>query len=158
MHLEAAEGWLGLGDSKSAAEELEQIEPRHRGHPDVLMVRHDLYAKVRKWEMAAEIAQTLCNLAPDEAHGYFHLAYALHELKHTKQAWDTLISVADKFPDHYLIAYNLACYACQLGNLDAARAWLRQAMDRAGEDKIRALALGDPDLKSLQAEIRKMKI
>ena len=39
FHLEAAEGWIGLGDYGSADDELEQISPATRLHPDVLQLR-----------------------------------------------------------------------------------------------------------------------
>jgi hypothetical protein len=35
-HLDAAQGWLGLGNWREANEELEQITPERRAHPDVL--------------------------------------------------------------------------------------------------------------------------
>ena len=44
----------------------------------------------------------------------------MHELKRTKEAQDVLVPVLDKFPDEYLIQYNLACYCCQLGELKEA--------------------------------------
>ena len=39
QHLEAAQGWLDLGDHVEANEELEHIEAKNRAHPDVLQVR-----------------------------------------------------------------------------------------------------------------------
>jgi uncharacterized protein HemY len=56
MHLNAAEGWLGLGNSLAADEELEKITPQNRAHPDVLEVRWEIYAKAGKWEQCLEIA------------------------------------------------------------------------------------------------------
>jgi hypothetical protein len=50
--LEAAEGWLGLGNFLEANEELEKIEPKLRAHPAVLEVRYKIYAGAKKWEMA----------------------------------------------------------------------------------------------------------
>jgi uncharacterized protein HemY len=39
LHLQAAEGWIGLGDYRAATEELEQITATNRAHPDVLQLR-----------------------------------------------------------------------------------------------------------------------
>jgi uncharacterized protein HemY len=61
-HLEAAEGWLGLGNYLEANEELERITPELRAHPDVLTLRYEVYAKGKKWEVAAEIAQALTKI------------------------------------------------------------------------------------------------
>ena len=47
-HLDAAEGWLGLGDHLAANEELVQITPELRAHPDVLQVRLQIYWKAKK--------------------------------------------------------------------------------------------------------------
>ena len=50
LHLEAAQGWLGLGDLVSASGELEEITPELRAHPDVLLVRCEIYSKAEKWD------------------------------------------------------------------------------------------------------------
>ena len=38
LHLEAAQGWLGLGNHLEADKELDNITPALRSHPDVLEV------------------------------------------------------------------------------------------------------------------------
>ena len=63
-HLDAAEGWLELGNWQEAHEELEQITPQRREHPLVLRLRWGIYAKAGKWEMAAEIARALSEVLP----------------------------------------------------------------------------------------------
>jgi hypothetical protein len=47
--------------------------------------------------------------------------------------------------------YNLACYACQLGNLKQARKWLEKVIEIAGTNEIKLMALGDPDLEQLES-------
>lgn len=152
-HLDAAEGWLGLGDHLSANEELEQITPVFRAHPEVLAIRWLVYSKAGKWELAVEVARILSEILPDNSWGFIQYAYSLHELKRTKEAWGVLIPVVDKFPDH-IIRYNLACYACQLGNVEEALAWLVKAIALAGKKEIREMALNDPDLEPLRDKIR----
>ena len=39
LHFQAAVGWLELGNWREANEELENITPALRAHPDVLQVR-----------------------------------------------------------------------------------------------------------------------
>jgi len=63
-----------------------------------------------------------------------------------------LLPVVDKFPDQYIIRYNLACYACQLGNLKEARDWLKKAIDMADTKEVKLMALNDPDLEPLRQE------
>ena len=152
-HLEAAEGWLELGNLLEANEELEQIAPRFRAHPDVLHVRCRVYAAAKKWDLAAEIAEAIAKLVPQDAFGFVQLAYALYELKRIKEAREVLLLIVDKFPDDCLIRYNLACYEGQLGNLVEARDWLLRAFASPGGLELRQSALSDPDLEPLWAEI-----
>ena len=152
-HLEAAEGWLGLGNQIEVFEELEQISPQLRVHPDVLELRWQIYAKEKKWEACVNIARAIAKLAPSHPHGWIHLAYSLHELKRTKEAWDVLISIVDKFPKEHLMRYNLACYACQLGKLKESWVWLERAFSIGDSKQLKLMALDDPDLEPLWTEI-----
>jgi len=52
FHLEAAQGWLDLGNPIEANQELEKITPIKRAHPDVLQMRVLVYLQARKWDMA----------------------------------------------------------------------------------------------------------
>jgi tetratricopeptide (TPR) repeat protein len=88
-------------------------------------------------------------LMPGEPVGWINRSYALHQLKRTREALDTLLPAAAKFPDNLTIAYNLACFACQLGLLAEANRWLKQAMKLADSNQIQLVALEDPDLKPL---------
>jgi len=103
VHLQAAQGWFELGNCVEATEELEQISPNLRGHPDVLVVRLKIYAAAGKWEYVVEVAKAISEMVPESPFGWFHLAYALHELKRTKEARAVLLPVVDKFSDEYLM-------------------------------------------------------
>jgi len=150
-HLEAAEGWLELGNWHEANEELEGIASQLRAHPDVLRMRVEVYSAAKKWDYAAEIANTLSRLLPDDSFGHIRLAFSLHALKRTKEAFDALLPVADKFPDLWVIPYNLACYTCQLGRLDEARLWFDRALTVGDAKEIKLSALDDADLAPLFA-------
>ena len=151
--VEAAEGWLGLGNWREATLELDQITPSMRGHPAVLCVRWGILGASGKWEAAVETARIITEKQPEDAWGWIQWAYSLHELKRTKEAQDVLRRVVDQFPDETTIEYNLACYCCQLGELKESRQWLERAMAREGKKHIRELALVDPDLKPLWREL-----
>ncbi len=84
--------------------------------------------------------------------GWVHLSYTLHELCRTQEAWDNLSAVAAKFPDNPTIAYNLACYACQLGNTARARDLLDRALTLDNSPATKLAALSDPDLTPLWTE------
>jgi tetratricopeptide (TPR) repeat protein len=153
-HLDAAEGWLGLGDPLASNEELDQISSDLRTHPLVLEMRYKICAELKHWDRAVGVAQEAANSLPDNPWGRFHLAYALHELKRTQEAYDILRPVVDKFPRDWLMRFNLACYSCQLGNLNEALTWLEQAIALAGGHDIRQMALADEDLKQLWEKIK----
>ena len=155
-HLNAAEGWLGLGNIVEAERELARLNADLANHPEVLRVRYHLYGDTKEWERAAEVAQLLCKIVPDAPCGWIHLAYALHELRRTREAYNVLIPVVDKFSKEYVIRYNLACYMCQMGQLEEARSWLKKAIALAGIDTIKEMARNDPDLQTLWTEIQQM--
>jgi hypothetical protein len=77
----------------------------------------------------------------------------LHELRRTEEALRNLLEAEPRFPTNSIIPYNLACYACQLGDLTLARRWLRRVIDLKGIGHLRSNALDDPDLAPLWAEI-----
>jgi tetratricopeptide (TPR) repeat protein len=116
-------------------------------------MRFQIYLAAKRWEMAVEVARCVKNMLPDDLWGYFHLAFALHELKRTQEAYDVVKAVVDKFPDNYLMRYNLACYSCCLGNRKEAMSWLERAIDLAGDEDVRQMALDDEDLEQLWAKI-----
>ncbi len=146
----AAEGWFELGNLSEAARELDCVTPANSGHPTVLELRWRLEAQQERWEQALAIAQALIAAAPDQVEGWIHQSYTLHELRRTDEAWKFLLEVAGRFPTESIIPYNLACYACQLGDLAVARDWLQRAVSLRSKDEIRSLALRDPDLAPLR--------
>ena len=103
--------------------------------------------------MAVEVAKGIRQMLPDDSFGHFHLAFALHELKRTQEAYDTPKPIVDQFPQDWLMRFNLACYSCQLGNLTEAMELLEKAIDLAGSKDIRLMALEDQDLEPLWEKI-----
>ena len=148
LHLQAAQGWLELGNHLEANEELEQITPEHRAHPDVLELRWHIYSRAKKWEACADIAGAIIKLDPKRADAWIHRSFALHELKRTQEAYDQLLPVAMKFRKEWTIPYNLACYCAQLGWLEECEKWFKQAM-AIDEHTVKREAIDDPDLKPL---------
>jgi tetratricopeptide (TPR) repeat protein len=109
--------------------------------------------KSKKVEACADIAQAISKLLPEYLFGWVHLAYSLHEMKRTKEALSTLLPIADKFPNEWVIPYNLACYSCQLGELNEAFRWLERAFAVSGKAEIKTKALEDRDLEPLWKHI-----
>ncbi|MSU34368.1 MAG: hypothetical protein EXS36_04535 [Pedosphaera sp.] len=84
--LRAAEGWIELGDWQSANEELENITPTLRAHPDVLKMRVAVYMAAKHWELTLAVAEKLVELLPGDLNGWIHRSFALHEFKRTAEA------------------------------------------------------------------------
>jgi len=149
MHLLAVQGWIELGNYVEAESELESISLKRRDHPHVLEARWLICANKKEWEKCLSLARSLVRRVPDRPSGWIHLSFALHELKLTKQAWDNLFAVVERFPKVCTIPYNLACYGAQLGRLWEAEQWLKRAF-RVGDAKaLKEMALADADLKGL---------
>jgi predicted Zn-dependent protease len=153
LHLQAAQGWLELGNHVEADADLDKITPQLRAHPDVLKLRWQIYAAAKKWEAALDIAAAHVALDPEDPVGWVNRSYALHELKRTSEARDNLLRVLDKWPTIALMCYNLACYECQLGNLERAKEWLEKAFRLGDARRMKLAALDDPDVERLWKEI-----
>jgi len=157
-HLSAALGWLGLGSAAEAHAELAKVSEEFQHHPATLEVRWTICAHERKWGDALEIARTEIALAPEDASGWLHRAYALRRVNEggLPQAWEALLPAAEKFPEEPVIPYNLACYACQMLQLDLAREWLHRAIAAGNKTELKKMALADDDLKPLWSEIKEL--
>jgi tetratricopeptide (TPR) repeat protein len=155
-YLSAAIGWLELGNPAEAKAELDKVSPACQRHPDVLEVRWLLCAEQKDWLAALAAACAILQTAPERASGWLHQAYALRRVPEggLEKAWDALLPASKKFPKEPVIAYNLACYACQMNRLTEARTWLKRALKIGGQEEIKAMALRDSDLEPLWEEIR----
>ncbi len=121
LHLNAAEGWLGLGNAVEAEQELAQITPAMRAHPDVLTMRCEICGHAKRWEECVEVAEAIMKTAPQNSFAWMRRSFALHELKRTQEALEKLLPAVDHFPEEIVIRYNVACYECVLGNISQAK-------------------------------------
>ena len=156
--LSAALGWIELKNLPEAETELAQISAENQAHPDVLEVRWLLCAEKRDWAAALAVARQVMAVAPERASGWLHQAYAARRSPggSLAAAWQALLPAAEKFPKVSIIPFNLACYACQMRELDQARQWLRRAFQAGTKAEIKTMALRDEDLRPLWDEIEGM--
>jgi len=89
-HLEAARGWLGLGDWQSANDELEEITPGVRAASGVLLVRVKIYLQAGKPHMAQPVAQTLARTRGADWHAHYAQAQVEAQLANFKGARSSL--------------------------------------------------------------------
>jgi tetratricopeptide (TPR) repeat protein len=151
--LEAAQGWIELGNWREANEELDCITPQLRAHPDVLAARWVVCSKAGNWTLALEIAGTLAAADPYNSIAVVRLASTLDKLNRVKEACDFLIAAAPNFPEGYRLHYDLARYCCKLGKLKEALHYLETAFDSPATDDLRRKALDDPELEPLWENI-----
>jgi len=160
MHLEAAAGWLLLGNPEEAWADFQRIGSDSRRHPDTLETEWSIQAARGKWEECATTAAILIEVAGDRVSGWINRAYATRRMNPDgiHKAWDLLLPAVSRFPNEPIVPYNLACYACQLERTEEALQWLERALekvaDKRGKQDLLELATRDEDLEPLQEKIR----
>lgn len=143
-HLLAAEGYLELGLPLDANEELEKIDADKRNESEVLIVRLEIYETLEKWELVQTVAKTLVNRHPDSIDWFVSLANATRRTESVEAARSILLTAVTGQPRVAIFHYNLACYECQLGDLEVAKARLKHAFKL--DPQLRMKALDDADL------------
>ena len=157
-YLSAAMGWTDLGNFAEAKAELQKVASTLAHHPVVLEVAWAIHAGAKDWAEALKAAEQLVAHAGEHASGWLHRAYAMRRAPGggIKAAWDALLPAVDQFPGESTIPYNLACYACQMGDLEEARRWLRRALAVGEKGRIKTMASADADLQPLWPEIKSL--
>ena len=146
-HLTAAEGYAELGLYLDGNAELDEIEAEVRHVAEVLAVRVRIYLGLEKWELMRTVAGRLAAHDPENMQWAVLLAYATRRAQSIEAAKLILLEAVERQPAEALLHYNLACYECQLGELETAKARLRHAFKL--DEKCRLMALDDEDLKPL---------
>lgn len=152
----AAFGWLELGNQTEAFKELRKISPEFSGHPEVVKARWKLYSEIKGEKGTQVIADIISELdlsgVLDQMHRTRNVSVAVGQAIPSRKT--VLRSL--RLPLLFAVPYNLACYACQLGNLKEAWEWLQVAVELCDVEEIRALALNDPDLEPLWDQIKEL--
>ena len=145
QYWQAAVGYVELGMFQDANDQLEKIDPFNRAAPEVLAVRLAIYRGLKKWELMQQIAKRLKEFQPDNVQWTISLAYATRRAYSIDVAMEILIDAEAKFPREAAIPYNLACYYCQLGEMEKAKRYLKEAFEI--DLNWRKAALDDEDLR-----------
>lgn len=156
FYLSAAIGWMELGNPAEAAGELSQLSAEIAERMETLAFKWEVYSKLKRWTECLAIADLLVANWPAEATGWIVRSFALHELKRTPEAFDNLRAVAGRFEKISTIPYNLACYACQLGDHADAMDWFRKARAIRSKRDWLKVALNDPDLEPMRDAIQRL--
>jgi len=153
LSLEAAEGWLLLNNSVEALAELETVPAEYRTLPKALAVEWKAADGSGQPDRACSAAQKLCELMPECGTAWICQANSLCQVKGAQAAADLLLTVVPRFYEEPILAYNLACYLAQAGDIDTAAAWLLHSFENDSNGQLKGIALVDPDLKPLWERI-----
>ena len=141
---------MELGNDLEAQQEMQKIDDGLRNHPEVIKLRWRLCARSKNVDTAVEIARSII-------HGHncpiLTRAELLVGAATDRPSQDALDPLDAGFPLFFAIPYNMACYACQSGNLTEAWDWFQIALEMSSTDEARKLALRDPDLEPLWGKI-----
>lgn len=146
-----ADGYLDLKMYAEARNELQQVPKIHHSNSLYLWLMNRLSVDTEDWEMAVTISRTLWEAQPDVVDTWVAYAYAVRRHEKITNARTILLQAVERFSDDAIIPYNLACYECQLGNIEKARIYLKRALSL--DTTFRRIALEDEDLITLREEI-----
>jgi len=151
-HLEYARGYIELGMVAEATHELEAIASEARMSTEALRVWVDLHMESKQWNQVVAAAKPVCEATPKDFGAWIAWAYALRELQQVKEAQAVLLRAEPLHSTNCAVLhYNLACYACLLGN--KKEALRRLAVACKMDDQWKAAALEDEDLRALWGDI-----
>ena len=154
-HLDAAEGWCGLKSFLEANEELEKITPQARAHPRVLEIRWQIYASLKKWDGALEVARALTKFDPANVNYATNLGISFASLNRHAEAYDAMFKATSGTPQAPHLYYHMARTCCKLKRIEDAQLWLTLAFDTGGKE-YKLKALDDTDLEPLWWSVEKM--
>jgi predicted Zn-dependent protease len=132
FYLDAAAGWLLLGNLVEAKANLDQITPLGRLQPEAMLTRWQVFVQLREWEQAHHLARAFTRLCPLLPAGWVCLSYTLYRMDRREEARDVLLAQVERFPQFSVIPYLLASYAWKAGRRQEARQWLARSAALGG--------------------------
>jgi hypothetical protein len=147
IHLNAAAGYLQLGDAMDAWHQLEMIAPLNRAQTEVLSVRLAVCRALKDWALSEDIARLLIAREP---HNVMHVV-ALAEIMGRREGPVAAAAVyefaIDRFPDFALLRVSLAVELIKAGQVEDAKRVLRMAFEL--DPDLRLVALDHPGLQRI---------
>ncbi|MFM8334208.1 MAG: hypothetical protein ACKODK_01470 [Opitutaceae bacterium] len=142
-------GYLGLGLLADAERELVLAEEGGVGAAAVEELRIALLHEKQDWGTLRALTRSVIARGDADAGVWISRAYATRRADSLAAAEAVLLEAEKHFPEEPTIQFNLGCYACQRGDLVAARKRVDRAI--ALEPRFREAAATDPDLAPLRA-------
>lgn len=144
----AAQGYIELEMPEDALAELDGLPPEERLSEPAMQLRLFVLMRGRRWKEAMVVCDEMRRASPEGTTGYIHGAFCLHELGHTAEARQLLLSGPKALLHEPTYHYNLGCYAAVLGDTAEACQHLRRSFEM--DSKFREIAKLDPDLRSVR--------
>ncbi len=144
-----ARGYLELGMLAAAEAELAQIPAPACDAADVVAVRMALLHEQENWRELSKVAGEFTRREPGESAAWVTWAYATRRAVSLAAAEQILLTAEVHHPAEATIQFNLGCYACQRGDLAAARERVGRAIKL--DEHFATAAQTDPDLAPLRA-------
>jgi tetratricopeptide (TPR) repeat protein len=143
----AAQGYVDLGMPHEALREVDKAPADCQERLEIVLVRMEILRQLERWAEGAKLGQTALSHHADCAELYLIAAYAVRRHEGLEQAKAVLLSGEAILAKEAMFHFNIACYECQLGCLEAAKKRLERAF--ALDDKYRKVGREDPDLEPL---------
>jgi Flp pilus assembly protein TadD len=144
-----ARGYLGLGLLADAERELALAEEGGAEAAATEEMRLLLLHEKQDWPALRDFSRLIIARGGADAGVWISCAYATRRADSLAAAEAVLLEAEKHFPAEPTIQFNLGCYACQSGDLVAARKRVDRAIEL--EPKFREAAASDPDLAPLRA-------
>jgi tetratricopeptide (TPR) repeat protein len=145
--LRAAQGWIELGLPHEAWAELQQVPAEAQHRLEVMLLSLDTLQTLKQWKECATLGEEAARRYPDCGAIYLVTAYAIRRSRSLAEAREFLLQATDALAEEAMFHFNLACYACQLGDMDETMHRLETAFRL--DPKYRAQALDDEDLRPM---------
>ena len=85
-----------------------------------------------------ELSERLAEFQPNDIQWTVSLAYSTRRADSIQGAKQILSNAESRFPKEAIIKYNLACYCCQLGEIENAKNYLQKAFEIDSTWKLQA--------------------
>lgn len=149
--LEKADGYMDLKMWDQALAELNKVPPEDEDSIAYRHIRLRLAIETEDWTTSTKLVIELQQALPEEPAFWVQRAYVARRAESIQVARTILCDALSRFPQTPVIPFNLACYECQLGELQLAHEYLQAAF--ALDPSYRDLALCDEDLEPLWGDL-----
>lgn len=101
-------------------------------------MRIAIFMRLGKWESARVLVESLAGRSPEYPGWWISWSRAIRQEQTVEASQAVLRRAAEIHPNVGMIAYNLACYACILGEMAEAKQILKVACGMDGAQESRA--------------------